>query len=146
MKTILIACLAFICGASTEFSQNTPTWQDYLEIKKPNFKQKKQDRRLQIQYMPNFKNLSGKHIVAIKFSTDFKDEAGNVIHETGGTLKQKIKSMRASKNKEFDVFVDNQFLTDDTHDILLPLLKSKRSSQVVTVSRIEFEDGEVLEF
>lgn len=146
MKYILIACMAFVCGASTGVSQSSLSWQDYLEIKKPIFKKKKQNRRLQINYMPNFKNLSDKHIVAIKFSTDFTDDAGHIIHQTGGTLKQRIKSKRSSKNKEFYIFLDNQFLKNDTYDILLPLLKSKRSSQVVSVSRIEFEDGQVLEF
>lgn len=138
--------MTFVFGASTGFAQNTPIWQDYLEIKKPIFKMKKQNRRLQINYMPNFKNLSNKHIIAIKFSTDFRDEAGNVIHQTRGNLKQKIKSMRSSKDKEFYTFLDNQFLKNDTYDILLPLIKSKRSSQVVNVNQIEFEDGEILKF
>jgi len=146
LKYILIACMVLVCGSSTGFSQDTLNWQDYLEVKKPIFKEKKKDRRLQIQYMPNFKNLSDKHIIAVKFSTGFKDEAGNIIHQTGGTLKQKIKSKRTSKNKQIYIFLDNKFLTNDTHDILLPLIKSKRSSQDVSVSRIEFEDGEVLKF
>jgi hypothetical protein len=122
------------------------SWQSYVEIKEPHFKERKRERRRQIEYMANFKNISGRVITKIRYETEFLNESGMPVYKMNASIVQKLKKKRTSRNKDFYVFKNNQYLTDDTYDILLPIIKNKRLKQNVVVSEIKFEDGDILKF
>jgi len=97
--------------------------------------------------MANFRNLSEQKIVEIKYTTEFLDTSGKVIFKSNGSLIQDIKPGRSSRNKEFYSYPDNVFVSDDTYDILLLLIKAKHEEdQKISVRSIRFDGGDMLNF
>ncbi len=121
-------------------------WQDYLELEQSFFRRTERDYSQVIDFMPNFKNKTDRTIVGIEFIADFKNVFGKSVHKMKGTMEQKIKAAKSSKNRLFYVFKDNQFIDGETYDKLLPLVLEQTGTQEITVSAIVFEGGEIVKF
>ncbi len=147
MKFFFLSTLLLSSIFGAAHAQDSSNWQNYLEIKEPYFKETRRNRQRVIDYMPNFKNVSDRRVIKVRFSTDFMDGEGKIVFKTRGLLTQLIKPGSSSWSKEYYSFFDNQFLNDDTYDILLPLFEIRdKDIQKIEVQSIEFEDGEILKF
>ena len=147
MKPVQVFCLIFLIDTMASFAKPEQSWQIYIEVEKPLFKEAKRDRRRVIDYMAKFHNLSARKIVEIKYTTEFIDRNGAVIFKNNGSSKQDLKPGRSSRDKDFYSYRDNEFLSNDTYDILLPLVKSKsKKFQNVSVRSIKFENGDIIKF
>lgn len=127
-------------------AENKAKWQDYVALEKALFRKTERNYSQVIDYMPNFRNVSDKTIIGIEFLTDFRNVFDKSVKKLKGTVEERIAPSKNSKNKLFYAFKDNQFMTGETYDKLLPLVTVKTGKQEVTVTTIVFEDGQVMKF
>jgi len=147
MKSIQIFCLMIFISTMASFAKQEQSWQTYIAVEKPLFKESKRDGRRVIDYMAKFQNISDRKIIEVKYTTEFLDQLGVVVFKTNGSSKQDLKSGRSSRNKDFYSYRDNEFLSNDTYDILRPLVKNKNGKyQKVSVRSIQFENGNIIKF
>ena len=99
-----------------------------------------------IRFMPVFKNVSDRNIVAIKFTAHFLNPFGDEIMKIDGDSEEKIKPGEKSKTKLFYVFKDNQFIDGERYDKLLGAVTNGTGSIRTEATVIVFEGGEVIKF
>lgn len=99
-----------------------------------------------IRFMPVFKNLTDRNIVAIKFTSHFLNPFGEEIMKINGDSEEKIKPGKKSKTKLFYSFKDNEFIDGETYDKLLGAVTNGTGSIKTEAKVVVFEGGEVIKF
>lgn len=127
-------------------AQEELDWRDYLELKDSHFKHKKKRNNNRIEYLPRFRNVSDDKIIEIKFTTKFFHEGETPVYQMNGKIVQNLKPNRNTSKKEFYVFPDNPFNSNDTYDQLLSLTDAEGKIERVFVKTIKFENGKMLNF
>lgn len=144
MKILII--LMMLVTPVPPLVQEADAWHKYLEETKSHFKATKKRKQKLVEYIPRFKNISERKIVKIKFATRFFNDWGRAVYSMGGKIEQDLKPGRRSSKKEYYSFPDDPGMFDDAYDKLEPRTREKGSKQVVTVTSITFENGEVITF
>ncbi|MGD8327422.1 MAG: hypothetical protein PVF65_10945 [Sphingomonadales bacterium] len=121
-------------------------WQDFLQERPPLFRKAHRDFSDTIDYMPKFRNISGKEIVGIEFATEFQSAFGKTIMKLSGTAEERVYHGQSTQAEIFYTFKNNEFIDGESYDKLLPLVVQNTGKQVLIVKAIAFADGDVIQF
>ncbi|MEH6524015.1 hypothetical protein [Sulfitobacter sp.] len=97
-----------------------------------------------VRFMPVFENISGKKIIAAKFTAKFSNAFGDEIFSFSGELNEAIATDKSSTHNLFYYFEDNQFMSGEPYDKLLPMVTNNSGNVEVTLDMIAFEGGEIV--
>jgi hypothetical protein len=100
--------------------------------------------RKRVRFMPIYTNVAEKKIVGAKFEARFLNAFGDEIFTFSGELDEPISPGKTSTNKLFYYFEDNQFISGEPYDKLLPMVTNKTGSIEVEMTTIAFEGGEIV--
>lgn len=142
----IFGLILMVVFALSTMAQETVDWRDYLQETEDHFKVTKNRKQKLIEYLPRFKNISDRKIVGIRFATEFFNDWGRPVYEMTGKIEQDLKPSKRNSKKEFYSFPDDPSMFDDAYDKLEPRTREKGSKQVVTVTSITFENGEIINF
>ena len=99
-----------------------------------------------IRFMPKFRNISDTSIVGLRFKISFFDAFGDEVHSTTGDVSERVAPGSTSKADVFYVYEDNQFMSGEPYDKLLPMVSGNTGSIEVEVISIAFDGGRVEKF
>lgn len=100
--------------------------------------------RESIQFMPRFKNISEKTIVATKFVSVFENSFGDEVFSIKGETDEKVAPGQTSSAMIYYVFENNPFISDEPYDKLLSMVVNKAGTVRTTFTDIAFSDGTVI--
>ena len=97
-----------------------------------------------VLFMPIYKNVSNKKIIAVKFKTQFFNAFGEEIFAFSGDLNEAVAPNQSSTSSLHYYFEDNQFIPGEPYDKLLPMVTNQSGSVKVTLNMIAFDSGEIV--
>jgi hypothetical protein len=99
-----------------------------------------------IRFMPKFTNISATAIVGIRFNSSFRDAFGDEIFSFSGDMSERIAPNANSTGNVFYVFENNQFMSGEPYDKLLPMITGDTGSIITIVTGLAMAGGEVVSF
>lgn len=102
-------------------------------------------RRDTIRFMPIYKNISERRILAVKFTTQFLNSFGEEIFIFSGETEEPVSNGVSSTNNLFYKFEDNKFMNGEPYDKLLPMVLNKSGNIKVVLDMIVFDGGEIID-
>ncbi|MEB8388152.1 hypothetical protein OO012_13010 [Rhodobacteraceae bacterium KMM 6894] len=122
-----------------------PSSSDLVEFRKAYFEHHTgQYGQKFVRFMPVYKNISKKRIVGVKFTAQFLNSFGEEIFSFSGVSDEQVPPGKTSTHKLFYNFEDNQFISGEPYDKLMPMVTNKSENISVTLDMIAFEGGEVI--
>jgi hypothetical protein len=97
-----------------------------------------------VRFMPIFKNVSEKRIVGVKFTAQFLNSFGEEIFTFSGDSDESVSPNEISTHRLFYNFEDNQFISGEAYDKLLPMVTNESGKITVALDMIAFEGGEIV--
>lgn len=101
--------------------------------------------RQRIRFMPVFLNISEKRIMGTKFTALFLSPFGEEVFKFSGETDEVVAPGATSSSNLFYYFEDNQFIGGEPYDKLLTMVRNNSGSIEVTLDKIAFEGGEVVD-
>ncbi|MCC3861391.1 hypothetical protein [Pseudemcibacter aquimaris] len=142
----LLSVLLMMVMTVPTIAHESADWREYLQETESHFKATKKRKQKLMEYLPRFKNISGRKIVDIRFTTEFLNDWGRPVYKMNGKIVQDLKPGRRTSKKEFYAFPDDPYIFDDAYDKLEPRTREEGASQKVVVTSIRFANGEVINF
>lgn len=99
-----------------------------------------------VRFMPIYINTSEKMIMGAKFEARFLNAFGDEIFSFSGELDEPVQPGKTSTSNLFYYFEDNQFISGEPYDMLLPMVTNKTGNIEIKMTMMAFEGGEVIKF
>lgn len=128
-------------------ADNTLESEKYLSIGEPLFEHHVSIyKQKSVRFIPKVKNITDDIVAGVRFSASFQDAFGEEVFRFDGDLSERIQAGKTSKADVFYVFEDNQFISGEPYDKLLPMVSGNTGKVVTIITGIAFDNGEVLKF
>ncbi len=93
-----------------------------------------------------FTNHYNKTIVGIEYSYKFTDVFGEILARGTGKELSKILPGKSNNINTYLYWEDNPYIDNEVYDNLWPSVKGGNTKKIILITKVAFENGEILRF
>lgn len=92
-----------------------------------------------------FKNNSGKTLTGLIYQVEYRDSFGDLLHEETYRDQLRIEPGKTNPQENFWYYEDNEFMDDEPYDRMQSAADSGTMKAKVTIKKVVFEDGSMVD-